>query len=82
MEVQMVELIHVLAKKTKDMKRSYGKRIRQLFLEVECLHGIIMYEQDHAKQHMILWILKPIGKNGKGIMSDLLLLKGIGLKTP
>jgi hypothetical protein len=52
MEVQMVELIHVLAKKTKDVKRSYGKKVRQLSLEVECLHGIIMYEQDHAEQHI------------------------------
>jgi hypothetical protein len=52
MEVQMVELIHVLAKKTKDVKRSYGKKVRQLSLEVECLHVIIMYEQDHAEQYI------------------------------
>lgn len=52
MEVQMVELIHPSTKKTKDVKRSYGKRIWQLSLEVECLHGVIMYEQKHVEQHI------------------------------
>jgi hypothetical protein len=33
----MVELVHASTKKAKDVKRSYGKIIWQLSLEVECL---------------------------------------------
>ncbi len=45
MEVQIVELVHASAKKARNMKQSYGKRIRKLFLELEHLHGIILYER-------------------------------------
>ncbi len=47
MEIQLVEPIHASTKQTKDVKRSYGKKI-QLSLELECLQNIIMYEQEHT----------------------------------
>jgi hypothetical protein len=34
MEVHIVELVHALAKKMRDVKQSYGKRILQLFLKL------------------------------------------------
>jgi hypothetical protein len=35
MEVHLVELVHALAKKMRDVKRSYGKKIQQFSLELE-----------------------------------------------
>jgi hypothetical protein len=37
MEMHIVELVHALAKKVRDMKWSYGKRIWQLLMELEHL---------------------------------------------
>jgi hypothetical protein len=46
MQVQILELvrIHAFAKKAKDVKWSYGRKIQQLSLELEHLQGIILYE--------------------------------------
>jgi hypothetical protein len=44
MEMQMVEFVHASTKKARDVKRSYGKKNRQLPLKVECLHGVVLYE--------------------------------------
>jgi hypothetical protein len=44
MEEQLVKLVHASTKKVKDVKRSYGKRIRQLSLELEHMQGVILYE--------------------------------------
>jgi hypothetical protein len=52
MEVQIVELVHALAKKMRDVKWSYGKRIRQFYLELEHMHDIILYKRKHA-EHQI-----------------------------
>jgi hypothetical protein len=45
-------MVHALAKKAKDVKQSYGKRFRQLSLELEHLHGIILYERKHVKHRI------------------------------
>jgi hypothetical protein len=37
MEEQLTKLVHALSKKVRDVKQSYGKRIRQLSLELEHL---------------------------------------------
>jgi hypothetical protein len=52
MEMHIVELIRALAKKVRDMKWSYGKRILQLSMQLEHLQGIILYEQEHNKHHI------------------------------
>jgi len=52
MEEQLVELVHASTKKAKDVKWSYGKRIWQLSLQLEHLHGIILYERECAKHHI------------------------------
>jgi hypothetical protein len=52
MEVQIVELVHALAKKVRDVKWSYGKKIRQFYLELEHMHNIILYRQERV-EHQI-----------------------------
>jgi hypothetical protein len=52
MEEQLVQLVHALTNKTKDVKWSYGNKIWQLSLELEHLHGIILYEWEHH-EHQI-----------------------------
>jgi hypothetical protein len=44
--------VHALAKKAKNVKGSYGKRILQLFLELEHVQVIILYEQKYAEHHI------------------------------
>ncbi len=41
--------MHASAKNAKDVKRSYGKNILQLYLELEHLQGIILYERKHVE---------------------------------
>jgi len=51
MQVQILELvrIHAFAKKAKDVKWSYGRKIQQLSLELEHLQGIILYEWERSE---------------------------------
>jgi len=54
MEVHIVKLIciHALVKKVRDVKRSYGKIIWQLSLELEHLQGIILYKQKRFEHYI------------------------------
>jgi uncharacterized protein Yka (UPF0111/DUF47 family) len=51
MEEQLTKLVHAFSKKVRDVKQSYGKRIRQLSLELEHLQGI-MYEREHVEHRI------------------------------
>lgn len=52
MEEQLTKLVHALSKKVRDLKQSYGKRIRQLSLELQHLQGIILYEREHVEHRI------------------------------
>ncbi len=41
--------MHASGKKARDVKGFYGKRILQLYLELEHVQVIILYEQNHVK---------------------------------
>jgi hypothetical protein len=78
MEEQLTKLVHAFSKKVRDVKQSYGKRIRQLSLKLEHLQGILLYEQDTV---LIPLNLKPTNMNGRKIMQVLCLLKDNWIKN-
>jgi hypothetical protein len=80
-EEQLVELVHALAKKMRDVRWSYWKRIRQLSLKLDICRAWYYMSESALNTILIPLNLKPTNKNGRKIMQVLCLFKDNWIKN-